>query len=214
MITLFVDSSSKYLKIALSEDDKLITSKIVNSHSKHSNFLIKEIIEILSEANLTINDIDNFIVLNGPGSFTGLRVGVTVIKTLSWAMKKKAYQLGNLKALSLHDNGEVVISVIYDKDEASYVGIYGDEVKEGYCTVSEVCCNLKNKEIVIVTLEENQYVNNLKAKLLLDNIVRVNIIENYNYLKVINYALSCDSVNPHILEPVYLKKIDAEKNKK
>ena len=91
MKTLFIDSSRKSLSIALANENKLLFVSNVNSYSKHSNYLMSEIQNIISNSNLTINDIDNIVVLNGPGSFTGIRVGVTIAKTLAWALNKKLY---------------------------------------------------------------------------------------------------------------------------
>lgn len=89
MKNLFIDSSRKSLSVALSSSDKIIEISNVNSYSKHSNFLMNEIKRILDKFNLVPNDIDNFIVLNGPGSFTGVRVGVTIAKTIAWTLQKK-----------------------------------------------------------------------------------------------------------------------------
>ena len=81
--TLFVDSSRKSLSVALALNDELLLVSNVDSYSKHSNYLMNEIKRILEKFNLKPNDIDNYVVLNGPGSFTGVRVGVTVCKTLA-----------------------------------------------------------------------------------------------------------------------------------
>ena len=97
--TLFIDSSRKSLSVALAKEDKLVFVSNVNSYSKHSNFLMNEISKILNKFNLKPEDIDNYVILNGPGSFTGVRVGVTVSKTLAWTLSKKIYTINNLEAL-------------------------------------------------------------------------------------------------------------------
>ena len=115
MKTLFVDSSRKSLSVALALNDELLLVSNVDSYSKHSNYLMNEIKRILEKFNLKPNDIDNYVVLNGPGSFTGVRVGVTVCKTLAWTLSKKIYKLNNLEALKVGIEDDVVISVIPDK---------------------------------------------------------------------------------------------------
>ena len=115
MITLFIDSSRKDLSVVLAKSDEIIYTSNINSFYRHSNFLMKEIVCALNKNSLKISDIDNIVVLNGPGSFTGVRVGVTVSKTLAWALNKKIYTLSTLKALSLQANEKTVISVISDK---------------------------------------------------------------------------------------------------
>lgn len=211
MKTLFIDSSRKSLSIALAKDDELLFVSNVESYSKHSNYLMNEINNILNRFSYTPNDIDNFIVLNGPGSFTGVRVGVTVCKTLAWALSKKLYQLNNLEALKVGIKSEAVISIIPDKKDYSYVGLYSDNEILNYTNIDDDIFNIKNKSITIVGMEDNEFINNLKEKLSTTNNVIVKIVNDYDYLNVINYALSKSSINPHLAEPIYLKKIDAEK---
>ena len=214
MITLFIDSSRKKLSVALASDNKLVRLSNVESHFKHSNFLMNEIKKILDSSNMDIKNIDNIVILNGPGSFTGIRVGVTVAKTLAWTLNKDIYVLSNLKALTIDVSDDVLISVIYDKEDYSYIGIY-ENLKEfeDYLSVDSEIFNINNKKITICTTDDNNYVNKLKDKLSVNNMVTLKIIEDYDYLNLINYAISKTKVNPHLVNPIYLKKIDAEKKK-
>lgn len=214
MKTLFIDSSRKSLSVALASQNKLLFVSNVNSYSKHSNYLLNEIKNILTKLDININDIDNYVVLNGPGSFTGVRVGVTVAKTLAWTLSKKLYVLNNLEALKLEANNEVIISIIPDKKTTSYVGLYSnDKTIEDYINIDDPVLYFKGKNITIVTMEENDYTEELLEKFSINNNVEIKIIDDYNYLDLINYALSKDNINPHLAKPVYLKKIDAEKKK-
>ncbi len=213
MKSLFIDSSRKKLSVILYNNDTVEFSSDVESYSKHSNYLMNEIKRGLDLNNTQVSDIDNFIVLNGPGSFTGIRIGVTVAKTLSWVLNKKLFVLSNLEALTPGINDDIIISVIYDKDDNSYVGIYdGDTKTEGYLSIDDDLLNIKDKNITLVSLDKNNYL--LKLYELLNkenNKVSLNIIEDYDYNKVINLALSKNNINPHLAKPIYLKKIDAEK---
>lgn len=212
MKTLFIDTSRKSLSVALASCNKLLFVSNINSYSKHSNFLMNEIKNILEKSNLSIYDIDNIVVLNGPGSFTGIRVGVTISKTLSWVLSKKLYQVNNLEALKVGINDEVVISIIPDKEKDSYVGIYCNSIiKEDYISINDSLLEISNKSITLVSMEQNAFLDNLKQKLSTNNNVTVKYINDYNYLNVIEFALSKENINPHIAEPIYLKKIDAEK---
>lgn len=210
MKTLFIDSSRRSLSVALVSNDTLLFVSNVDSYSKHSNFLMNEIVNILNKTGNKIYDIDNILVLNGPGSFTGVRVGVTISKTIAWTLSKKLYELTTLKALSLHDDNDVVISVIYDKDTTSYVGIYDEEDVEDYIDLDNIK-QFNGKNITIVSFDDNNFVKLLNNALSKNNNVKIKIIDDYDYIKVVNYALSTKSINPHAAEPVYMKKIDAEK---
>lgn len=211
--TLFIDSSRKSLSVALANEDKLVFVSNVNSYSKHSNFLMNEISKILNKFNLKPEDIDNYVILNGPGSFTGVRVGVTVSKTLAWTLSKKIYTINNLEALKVGIKDDVIITVIPDKNDFSYVGIYDDKTEEKYLSIDDDLLNIHNKSITIVSMESSTYLNNLIQKLSKYNYVKTKIIDDYDYINVINYALSKESINPHLVKPLYLKKIDAEKKK-
>lgn len=212
MKTLFIDSSRKSLSIALANENKLLFVSNVNSYSKHSNYLMSEIESNLEKTHISINDIDNIVVLNGPGSFTGIRVGVTIAKTLAWALNKKLYLLNNLETIKADTQNEIVISIIYDKNASSYVGIYSNDSKiEDYLSLDSDLLDINNKNITIVYMEENEFASNLKAKLEINNNITLKKIDEYNYLKVIESAIKSGYINPHLAEPIYLKKIDAEK---
>ena len=148
MISLFIDTSKTSLSLGLMSGNKLIFKENTESYNKHSNYLINKIVNALKRNNLEIKDIDNFIILNGPGSFTGIRIGVTVMKTLAWSLNKKLYMLSNLKALELHskENVDIKLSIIDDKKDSFYMGIYSDNEKEEYISLDDIP-KYKNKKI-------------------------------------------------------------------
>lgn len=214
MLTLFIDSSKSDLSVALILNEKIIFQSNVNSYSKHSNFLMNEIVRMFETTNYNIKDLNNIVILNGPGSFTGVRVGVTIAKTLSYVLKNNVYCLTTLKALSLHSSSrnDTIITVVHDKNDSSYVGIYNNDVyQEGYMTVDEVISKFSNSNINIISMSESLFVTELSKKLTLNNNVSINVLNNYDYIKVVDYALKTEKVDAHMLEPIYLKKIDAEK---
>lgn len=212
MKSLFIDCSKKNLSLALISNENVIYKSTINSYSKHSNHLMNEIVKLFDITNNKVSNIDNIIVINGPGSFTGVRIGVTVAKTLSWSLNKKLYQVNALDALKAGIDNDIVICVIPDKPTDSYVGLYKDNISVlEYLPLSSNLFEVSNKNITIISMEVNDYVNALKEKLIVNNSVNVNIIKDYNYLSVTNYALSVGDINPHLAEPIYLKKIDVEK---
>lgn len=211
---LFIDSSNKNLSLAILSFDELIYVSNVNSYYRHSNFLMNEIIAALNKTGLKINDIDNIVVLNGPGSFTGIRVGVTIAKTLAWVLNKNIYSLSTLRALSLQVSDSNVISAIMDKPDSGYVGIYFDDLKmENYYTILDLKEKINGKKLTLVCSDKNEFINNLYEALSESNEVSIKIINNYDYLKVVKNAISYKPLNPHMVSPIYLKKIDAEKKR-
>ena len=79
---LFIDTHDELITIGLEYNDKLFI-KTKESEYSHSIFTMPMIKEIFEENNLNINDLDKVIVINGPGSFTGIRIGITIAKTLA-----------------------------------------------------------------------------------------------------------------------------------
>ena len=212
MKTLYIDSSRKNLVVAIADSNNIIFVSNTESYYRHSNFLMNEIIRALNSTKLDIKDINNIVVLNGPGSFTGVRVGVTIAKTLAWSLNKNIYSLTTLEALSLQCSVSVVISVISDKSNFGYVGMYkGEKKEENYYDASEIIDVINNENVTIVCLEEDEFVDKLYKGLSNKNKVTIKVIKDYDYLKVISKAISKEALNPHLVEPIYLKKIDAEK---
>ncbi|WHH57564.1 tRNA (adenosine(37)-N6)-threonylcarbamoyltransferase complex dimerization subunit type 1 TsaB [Petroclostridium sp. X23] len=102
MKVLAVDTSSIVATAAILEDDKLIGEYILNHKKTHSQKLMPMIKEILSSAALKVEDIDVFAAANGPGSFTGLRIGVATVKGLAHAVNKPVVGISTLDGLAFN----------------------------------------------------------------------------------------------------------------
>lgn len=100
MRVLGVDTSSKVATAAICENDKLICEFVLNNKMTHSQTIMPIIDECFKKSELTPSDIDVFAVSNGPGSFTGLRIGVTTIKGLAHAVNKPVVGVNTLEAMA------------------------------------------------------------------------------------------------------------------
>ena len=89
MISLFLDSSDKKVIVALLNGGKLIDSIIEENDNHLSEKFLPMIERIITKNQLQIDNIDAIYVINGPGSFTGVRVGVTTAKVMAWGLKKR-----------------------------------------------------------------------------------------------------------------------------
>ena len=83
MKVLALDSSAVTASVAVSEGDRIIESEFVNNGLTHSQTLLPMVKRVLEKADLSVKDIDLFAVTNGPGSFTGVRIGVCAVR-LYW----------------------------------------------------------------------------------------------------------------------------------
>lgn len=100
MRLLAIDTSTMTGGIALMEEENLIAESRLNVKVSHSERLMKELDHILNQSSLNIDDIDVFAVSIGPGSFTGLRVGLSTVKGLVYYSNKKIVSVSSLEALA------------------------------------------------------------------------------------------------------------------
>ena len=84
MLCLALDCSAKSASVALVKDDQLLAQYYQNSGLTHSRTLLPMVENILSNTELTLNDVDCVAISHGPGSFTGLRIGIATVKGLCW----------------------------------------------------------------------------------------------------------------------------------
>ncbi len=114
MLTLAIDTSFKTVAVALMQDDNILYDAVINNALNHSETLLPAIDDACRQLRLKIDDIDLFACTLGPGSFTGLRVGVSTLKGLLFASGKPAVGVSSLAALALNvtDNDALICSVM------------------------------------------------------------------------------------------------------
>lgn len=105
MKILALDSTAEVCTVAVCEDKKLISEITVNTGNTHSETLLPAVEQALKLAELTINDIDLYACSVGPGSFTGVRIGVATIKGLAYGKNKPCVAVSTLQALAMNLSG-------------------------------------------------------------------------------------------------------------
>lgn len=100
MLILGVDTSAVSASAALLKDGKIISESYINTGLTHSQTLMCLIDTCFSNADLTFSDVDAVAVAAGPGSFTGIRIGVSAVKGLCFADKKPCYAVSTLEAMA------------------------------------------------------------------------------------------------------------------
>ncbi len=99
-IGLFIDTATELGSIALYKDDKLLYNNVFSSDLNHLQVLHPAIEKMLKQAKVSLNDIDYFGVDIGPGSFTGIRIGVTAARTFAQTGKKYIFSAPSLDIIS------------------------------------------------------------------------------------------------------------------
>ena len=179
MYTLFIDTHQT-TNLAIFKDYKVINN-ISSNELKQSTIIMSLLYKLLNECSLNLKNINEIIVVNGPGSFTGVRLGVTIAKTLAYTQQIPIKTLSSLE-----------VKAIIDDFKNKY---YGVKDAKGVYLGKNI-----EKEIFI------EYKNNSE---IIENNILCDI--NYDYDKLSKYFLNLKNTNPHLVNPIYIKKIEAQK---
>ncbi|MEN6621364.1 MAG: tRNA (adenosine(37)-N6)-threonylcarbamoyltransferase complex dimerization subunit type 1 TsaB [Smithella sp.] len=114
MLTLAFDTSFKTAAVAILDDETVLYDVLINSGLNHSETLLVAMDQAFKQLRLNINDIDLFACALGPGSFTGLRVGISTLKGILLACAKPAVGVSSLAAVALNitDNNALIYSIM------------------------------------------------------------------------------------------------------
>ena len=84
MLNLLLDSSDKNLAVGFAKDEEILGSIVYEAWQKQSEFMVDEIDKLMSKLAIKKEDIDGVVVSKGPGSYTGVRIALTIAKTISF----------------------------------------------------------------------------------------------------------------------------------
>lgn len=129
MRILSIDSATKAMSLAICEEDKLIASAFLNVGKTHSQRLLPLLDDLLREGGLSLSEIDRLAVTVGPGSFTGVRIGISTAKAMAYALQKEVVPVYTLDALAYQAKGysTVICPILDARKNEVYYGIYDRE---------------------------------------------------------------------------------------
>ncbi len=180
---LFIDTHNELITIAIKTKNDLFVKTKISEYS-HSIFTMPMIEEIFDEHKLDIKDLEKIIVVNGPGSFTGIRIGLSIAKTMAYALNIKINTISSLKAYMISDTLKDDKMVVINDNKGSYIYAVSKDNK--------------------VLLEE-QYVNENKYNYR-------EVPHKLDINEIIKYCDNLESENPHHIKANYIKKIEVENN--
>ncbi|MDE5855996.1 MAG: tRNA (adenosine(37)-N6)-threonylcarbamoyltransferase complex dimerization subunit type 1 TsaB [Anaeroplasmataceae bacterium] len=190
MKTLIIDSATNVLYTALCFDEKVIYESYVPGKHDHASVILVEVEKACSKGHIDLIEIDRVVVGIGPGSYTGVRMGVAVGKMIATLESKiKLYEISTLKLMASGIDGLVLASI--DARRGNCFGCILDTTTNTYI-VSEAL-------VEKTSLEQNQFDASVN-----ENEYKV------NPLKVIKWAK--EVVEPRTLVPNYLRETEAERN--
>ena len=180
MYTLFIDTHLYDINVVLYKDGNVYLHKSIDKSMNNNSLLVPTIMKCIN--NIKLNDI---IVVNGPGSFTGVRTGVTVAKTLSYLLNVSIKTVAYLDIMDFSlDSNENLVG-FYD-NSGIFVGKFSNHKLIGnyeYIRKSELNLN---------------ELSNLKTDVIID------------YSKIYNLISKLPKIDSKLVNPIYVKKISVE----
>lgn len=192
MYQLLLDSANKYLSVGLAKEGKVIDEIFYDAWQRQSELMVTEIDNILKRNNIDKKELDAVVVGIGPGSYTGVRIGVTIAKTIAYALKIKIYAKSSLSLLKI-DN-EPTICLFNARSGRSYFAVYqGDKVIEADKVIS-------NEEVLDYITKHPEYKISGDVSQIGKESAEFNVIKN-----LADYRDNELVENIFALNPIYLK---------
>lgn len=203
---LYIDTSSSYLYSGIVEDNKLIAEIKEEFGQSLSEVALPKIVSLFEKNNLTAKDIDKIIVVNGPGSFTGIRIGITIAKVYAWSLNIPITTITSIEAMAVSTNiNTYKVPMLDARRGYVFTGIFDSEnnviLEPSYLKKEEL--NDKLTDLNVFTVITN------------DNTIDYQNQESYtpDFLKIIEKFKDKENLNPHGVNPNYLKLTEAEESK-
>ena len=192
MITVLLDSSNTNLSVGIAKDDVLLDFISYEAWQRQSEHMIPELHNLLNKHNLNPLDINEVIVAIGPGSYTGVRIAITIAKTICTALNATLYPVSSLRVLK--DQDKPSICLINARSKRSYIGVYQDQ---------KILLNdqIMNNDDVLKYINEhpNYQVCGETKYLNIEGIISNNMQE------MLSLKKDLKPINPLSLKPVYMK---------
>lgn len=126
---LSIDTTSEFGSIALTEDDRTVEEIPLHSPDGFGHILFQRIEQLLARHQVNLNQMDCFAAASGPGSFTGVRVGLTAVKGLAEATGKRVVAVSNLRALAFFGTAPLRATVLDARRGEVYGAVYNDRLE-------------------------------------------------------------------------------------
>ena len=223
MNILAIDTSNQLLGVALLKDDQVIGEIITNVAKNHSIRLMPAIEQLMKDVAMTPDQLDKIVVAKGPGSYTGVRIGITTAKSMAWALNIPVTGVSSLKVLAyqgLFFNGLIcpffdarrgrIYTGAYQWDNHQVTTVY----EENNMPMTEALKRLAEEEKEVLFLSPDIA---LHKAAIMDKMGELAIIpEDPSHLaRPANLALvglDMESNQTHALTPNYLRLAEAEVN--
>ena len=203
MRIFYLDTSSSFLYCGFVENDKLVFEVKQFMGKDMSKYTLSLIEENFKQYKISTDSVDKIILVNGPGSFTGIRIGATIAKTYAWAKNIPITTITSLEAmvLSTKTDAHLIVPIIDARRGFVFAQIFNNDfsavIEPKYINL-EILKEEANKIDSSIT-----YVSN-------DNFEFETVNYTPDILKIVLANKDKESVNPHSIDAFYLKLTEAE----
>ncbi|MHC5249754.1 tRNA (adenosine(37)-N6)-threonylcarbamoyltransferase complex dimerization subunit type 1 TsaB [Enterococcus sp. LJL90] len=222
MITLGIDTANQPLAVGLIQDGKILGETQTAVKKNHSLTLMPAIEELTAAVGLKPAEIDRIGVAQGPGSYTGLRIGVTIAKTLAYTLKKELVGISSLKiiAANCHNVKGWLVPLFDARRENVYAGIYqwqqGELIEvlaDQHIALAELLEKIPpEQEVYFVGIDTEKFLDMLQG----NPLWTINPIAEWDLPRGTVAAALAAAGEPvtdiHGFLPDYLKRVEAEEN--
>lgn len=224
MKILSLDTSSNLCAVAVLEDSNLIKENILDDTMNHSEKIMPTIAQTLDDANIALNNIDLIVCDKGPGSFTGIRIGVATAMSFVDSLKIPAVGITSLESLAYNvilneDTPSFICSLIDAKNDNVYFELYTFSSDTLTSVISADCKNIYELANLLSSYNHIRFVGDgaLVYKHILSSKLNTASFSDHN--EISSYSLGVAGLNAYKsnidsdLLPVYLRKSQAERAK-
>lgn len=202
----YIDTTSSYLYSALYKNGKIVDTLTVNLAHDLSSKTLSYVNDMFKRNELSFSDLDKIIVVNGPGSFTGIRVGLTIAKVIGWGQDIPVIPISSLTAMAYScDETESYFAPVIDARRGFVYGSIYDPFNDSFI-MNEQYVSL---DALVASLEslpgDFSFITNDDLKL---DFRTSNYVPNFQ--NIIDKVKDREAIDVHLIDANYLKKTEAE----
>ena len=196
MYSFFIDTHDRIITVAIYKDGKVLDYQQKESARSHGDYTMPMVKDLLDKNNLNVHDLNEVLVINGPGSFTGVRIGVTIAKTLAYTLNIPIKAISSLEMYAISNNTK--------KDKIVIIR----DIKGVFAGEFDSSNNIKGEFYYKPNQEFDDYIKTNNYE---DNIIESCDID-FNALY--EYSKGIETTIAHKVNPLYIKQIEVLKDDK
>ena len=201
MKCLAIDTSGAHLTVAFIDGDKVNSTFIENCNLKHSVVLMPTVENLINSLGVSLNEVDVFACSVGPGSFTGIRIGVSAVKAFAYALSKKVLSVTSFDALAYNNRSGNNLAVIDARHNNFYVQKYEGVIAVGEPTFIDgnALKELENAGNAVITFDGSElYTKNADIR--------------KGFIDAVLDKLNLATFDIESINPLYVRKSQAEES--